>query len=163
MSYIRLAKNEDRESILNLYQELIGTPGCAWSTEYPTIVELQRDIDNNSAYCMSDDNECIIAVASAGNDYELDHLIWNTRMKNPCELARVGVKRSMQNQGLGYKLIEYVIKDVKKRGFDGIRMLVSKTNPSALALYEKLNFHRCGETGMYNIDWFCYEMVLEDD
>lgn len=162
MRYIRLAKTEDTESIVNLYQTLIGTPGCAWSMEYPTIAEVQNDINNSSLYCMCDDNDNIIAVAAAGYDNELEHLSWNSMMKNPCELARVGVKQSMQNQGLGYVIVEHVIKDVKKRGFDGIRMLVSKANPSALALYEKLKFHCCGETRMYNIDWFCYEMVLQD-
>jgi diamine N-acetyltransferase len=162
MSYFRLAENNDIEAILSLYQSLIGAPGCKWSIEYPTTMHIQHDINDRSLYCMCDDNESIIAVASAGNNDELCHLSWDERMKKPCELARVGVKRSMQNNGLGYAIVDYVISDVKKRGFNGIRMLVSKTNPSALALYEKLNFHRCGETIMYNIDWYCYEMVLED-
>ncbi len=161
MSNIRLAKNEDKVSILGLYQSLIGTPGCTWSVEYPTISEIQHDIDNSSLYCICNDNGIIIAVASAENSDELSDLSWDERVKNPCELARVGVKQSMQNHGLGYTIVGYVINDVKKRGFDGIHMLVSKTNPSALALYEKLNFHRCGETIMYNRDWYCYEMVLE--
>lgn len=162
MSYFRLAKVEDITTILSLYQSLIGTPGCTWSIEYPTIMDIKHDIDNHSLYCMCGEDDSIIAVAAAGNDDELCHLSWDERMKNPCELARVGVKRSMQNHGLGYAIVEHVINDVKRRGFDGIRMLVSKTNPSALALYGKLNFHRCSETKMYNKDWYCYEMVLED-
>lgn len=161
MSYIRLAENEDKESILSLYQSLIGTPGCAWSKEYPTIAEVQYDIENSSLYCLCGDNNSIVAAAAAGNYDELGHLSWDTNMKNPCELARVGVKRSMHNRGLGYTIVKYVIEDVKKRGFDGIRMLVSKTNPSALALYEKLDFRRCGETRMYDNDWFCYQMIFE--
>jgi ribosomal protein S18 acetylase RimI-like enzyme len=157
-----MASNKDKESIISLYESLIGIPGCTWSNEYPTIREVQYDIDNSSLYCLLDDNESIIAVASAGKYDELEGLLWNKRIKNYCELARVGVKKSMHNKGFGCTILEYVIKDVRKRGFDGIRMLVSKTNPSALALYEKLNFKRCGETKMYGIDFFCYEMVLED-
>jgi ribosomal protein S18 acetylase RimI-like enzyme len=162
MSYIRLAKNKDKESILSLYQSLIGISGCTWSMKYPYIEEVQHDIENSSLYCICDNTDSILAVAAAGNDNELDHLLWNDKMKNPCELARVAVNQSKHNLGLGYAIVEYVIKDVKKRGFDGIRMLVSKSNPSALALYEKFNFHRCGETRMYDIEFFCYEMVLED-
>ena len=37
-------------------------------------------------------------------------------------------------------------------------MLVSKTNPAALALYEKNGFERRGETFMYDIDFYCYQI-----
>lgn len=160
MSYIRLAKNDDIESIFSIYKSLIGTPGCSWSIDYPTIADVQYDIDNNSLYCMCDDNGNIVAAAAAGTFSGLKQLIWNNKMKNPCELARVGVMQSMQNKGIGYAIIKHVINDVKTRGYDGILMLVSKTNTSALALYEKLGFIRYGEARMYDNDWYCYEMIL---
>ncbi|HOV26908.1 MAG TPA: hypothetical protein PK566_11190 [Pseudobacteroides sp.] len=64
--HVRLATTQDAESIINLYQTLIGTPGCAWSKEYPTMAVVQNDIANNSLYCMCDENNNIIAAASAG-------------------------------------------------------------------------------------------------
>ena len=51
-----------------------------------------------------------------------------------------------------------MIEAVKDRDFDGIRMLVSKTNPAALALYDKNGFEKCGETYMYGIHFYCYQM-----
>lgn len=63
MSYIRFAKNEDKEEILSLYHSLIGTTGCTWSKEYPTITEVEYDIKNSFLYCMCDENGTIIAVA----------------------------------------------------------------------------------------------------
>jgi ribosomal protein S18 acetylase RimI-like enzyme len=162
MSYtIRYAKKEDAEDILNVYQSLVGTSGCAWNVEYPVIDNVRKDIENNSLYCMTDSNR-IIAVAAAGYDDELNDLTcWNDTVKNWCELARVGVRKNMQNHGLGHMLVNHIIHDVEKRGFDGIHMLVSKTNPAALALYRKLHFHCCGEAYMFNIDFFCYELVID--
>lgn len=102
MYQIKPAKNEDKESIIKLYHSLIGIPGCAWSTEYPTIVDVQNDIDNNSLYCLSNSNGEIAAVATVEYDCKLNQPFWNGDIKNHCVLARVGVKPELHNQGLGH-------------------------------------------------------------
>ncbi len=161
MSYqTRLAKIEDSEAVMMLYHSLIGTSGCTWSIEYPSIQNVYEDIQNDSLYCLCEDHHEIVAVAAAVNDRELDHLTWSGKTKKPCELARIGVQKAMHHQGLASNLLEYVIQDVKKRGFDSIHLLVSKTNPAALALYTKFGFECCGERNAYDFDWFCYELVL---
>ena len=162
MNYIRLAKFEDKEEILSLYHSLIGTTGCTWSMEYPTISEIEDDIENGYLYCMCDENDIIIAVATAGIDHEMEWLMQVSNMDKPCVLSRVGVKSSMHNLGLGQIIVKYVMEDVEKQGYDGIIMLVSKTNPSAIAMYEKLNFTCCGVSRMYDNDWFVYRMIYKD-
>lgn len=162
MSYIRLAKNEDKGEILSLYHSLIGTTGCTWSKEYPTITEIDYDIENSFLYCMCDENGTIIAVATAGIDDDMDWLMQVANMNNLCVLSRVGVKPILHNLGLGQMLVKYVIEDVEKQGYEGIIMLVSKTNPSAIAMYEKLNFIFCGESMMYDNDWFIYKLIFKD-
>ena len=162
MNYIRLAKFEDKEEILNLYHSLIGTIGCTWSMDYPTISEIEYDVEKGFLYCMCDEKDAIIAVATAGIDDETEWLMQASNMNKPCILSRVGVKLSMHNHGLGQILVKYVIEDVEKQGYEGIIMLVSKTNPSAIAMYEKLNFTYCGESMMYDIDWFIYKMIFKD-
>lgn len=158
---LKIANVEDRESIAALYKSLVGTPGCTWDLYYPTIEHVDVDIYSNILYCLCDDSYCIVAVASIVAEDEEDGFFgWNKEVNKTCELARVGVNKSMHNKGLGSRIIEYVIKDVKERGFEGIHMLVSKTNPVALALYSKYGFRRCGEINLYDIDWFCYELVL---
>jgi ribosomal protein S18 acetylase RimI-like enzyme len=83
-------------------------------------------------------------------------------MNNLCVLSRVGVKPTLHNLGLGQMLVRHVIEDVEKQGYEGIILLVSKTNPSAITMYEKLNFIYCGESLMYDIDWFIYKMIFKD-
>jgi ribosomal protein S18 acetylase RimI-like enzyme len=159
-----LADCDDVPEIVNLYHSLIGTPGCTWDLEYPSKESAQSDIGAGCLYILKQSG-CIsapakiVAAASAGTLNELGHLRW--KPKNPCELARIGVLPSAQRQGVGTLILQNVIAAMKGKGFDGIRMLVSKTNPAALALYDKNGFERCGETFMFEIDFYCYQMCFK--
>lgn len=153
-----LAKWNEITEILELYHSLIGTPGCTWSLDYPNKEIVESDIEHNSLYILKDSDNRIISVAAAGADDELKGLHWTPG--NPRNLARIGVLPANQNRGIGTIILQNVINAVKARDFDGIIMLVSKTNPSALALYDKNGFKRCGETFMYGIDFYCYELLL---
>ncbi len=150
-----LANIDDASEIMDIYHSLIGTQGCTWSIEYPDYETVESDICNKSLYILKDNNR-IIAVAAAGSFNELEHFEWTPQ--KPCELARIGVTSTLQKQGIGTIILQNVIEAVKDRSFDGIRMLVSKTNPAALALYDKNGFERCGETYMYGIDFYRYQM-----
>lgn len=158
-SYIFLLAEQDNiDEILYFYHSLIGTPGCTWHLDYPNREIVESDIHCESLYMLRDTDNNLISVAAAGINDELQELHWNT--KNPCDLARIGVLSKRQNQGIGTIMLRNVVNAVKKRRFDGIRMLVSKNNPSALALYDKNGFTKCGETMMYGIDFYCYEMIF---
>lgn len=164
---IKTANVEDRENIVALYKSLVGTQGCTWNLHYPTFENVDADIQSNILYCLCDDSNCIVAVASIvvendddEEDYDDVSCGWSNDINKTCELARVGVNKSMHNQGLGNQIMGYIIKDVKERGFQGIHMFVSKTNAAALALYSKWGFHKCGEIDLYDNEWFCYELIL---
>jgi L-amino acid N-acyltransferase YncA len=152
------ASQYDLPEIVNIYHNLIGTPGCTWDSDYPNKESAESDIAGNALYVLKKDNQ-IIAVASAGDFNELGHLTWN--LKKPCELARIGVISSFQKQGVGTVILQKIIQTAKEKGYDGIRMLVSKTNSAALALYDKNGFEKCGETFMYDIDFYCYQIVFD--
>lgn len=160
---IRKATNGDKEIILKIYESLIGYPGCTWSKDYPCLEDIYNDLEKESLYVVLKRN-IIIGVAAAGKDDELKHLdCWNKMIKNPCDLARIGVIKEYQNKGVAKELVKYIEKNVIKRGFDGIHFLVSKTNPRAIALYNSMNYKYCGDTTMYDRDWFCYEKKLNDN
>jgi len=152
-----LAHHDDIPEIMRLYKSLISMTGDSWNLHYPNAEIAKRDIDNNSLYILKK-NEVIIAAASVGGSEELKHLPWNPQ--NPCELSRVSVKPEFQRQGIGSLLLYHTIRIAQEKGFDGICMLVSKTNPAALALYEKHGFEQCGETFMYDKDFYCYQMTF---
>ena len=152
-----LADYSDLSEIMDLYHSIIGTPGCTWSLDYPNYENVESDINNKSLFILKYDNK-IVAVAAAGSFNELEHLNW--KPKKPCELARIGVAPAMQKRGVGTILLQNVIDTMKRNNLDGIRMLVSKTNSAALAFYNKYGFEMCGETYMFGIDFYCYQMTF---
>ena len=150
-----LANYDDISEIVDIYHSLIGTLGCTWDLDYPNRESAESDVGSDSLYVLKK-NDKIIAVASVGEFNELEHLQWSP--EKPCELARIGVIPTLQKQGIGTIILQNIIKTVKEKGFDGIRMLVSKTNPAALALYNNNGFEKCGEVFMYDIDFYCYQI-----
>ena len=152
----KLAEKTELNEIINFYHSFIGTSGCTWHLDYPNEEIVRNDIDSQSLYTLRDKENTLVAVAAAGKSDELLELEWS--LKKPCDLARIGVALALQGQGFGTIMLKQVINAVAERGFDGIRMLVNKNNPAALALYNKNGFRKCGETRMYDRDFFCYEM-----
>lgn len=150
-----LASFDDIPEIVSIYNSLVGTPGCTWDYDYPSRKTAESDIKNRWLYVLRK-NGHIIAVASAGEFNELADLCWTPQ--KPCELARIGVVSTMQKQGVGTILLKKIITTVKEKGYDGITMLVSKTNPAALALYEKNGFERFGEVFRFQTEFYCYQM-----
>lgn len=152
-----LACHEDIDEIVSIYHGLIDVPGCTWDFEYPSQKTAESDVCSNSLYILKKLDQ-IVAVASAGDFGELDHLPWS--LEKPSELARIGVMAAMQNQGVGSFFLRCIMQDVQKRKFDGIRLLVSQTNPAAIAMYEKNGFKACGPIRMHGIDFLRYQVTL---
>lgn len=150
-----LANPDDIPEIVSIYNSLVGTSGCTWDYDYPSRKTAESDIKNNWLYILRK-NDKIVAVASVGELNELDDLCWTPQ--KPCELARIGVLSTMQKQGIGTIILKNILHAVKEKGYDGITMLVSKTNPAALALYEKNGFERCGEVFRFDIEFYCYQI-----
>ena len=57
-------------------------------------------------------------------------------------------------------MLKKAIHAAQEREFDGIRMLVSIHNFSALAMYDRNGFARLDEVKMYGIDLYRYEMLF---
>ena len=158
MCEIRLAEPENAEEIMRLYHSLIGTKGLTWDENYPQLDDVERDIKEKSRYIAVSDGK-IIAAAGAGVDEEVAEL---SSIENVCSLYRVGVRRDFQQKGIAGKLLEFIKKDVKNRGFGGMFFLVAKETEPALKLYEKHGFKRKGEAFMFGFDFWCYEINFKE-
>jgi len=154
---LSLAKHIDIPKIMDIYRSLIGTPGCTWNEYYPDNEIVEQDINNNSLYTLTSDGD-ILAVATVCQLDELKTLDW--KPQNPCEFARLAVKPSLHKQGIGTTILQHIMQVAKDKGHDGVVMLVSKENIAALALHEKYGFVKCGETHMYDIDFYCYQLMF---
>ena len=150
------ATHDEIPEIAGIYRSLYGIPGGTWDEDYPNKETAEHDIDNGWLYTLKKQNK-IVAVVSIGDLGDLSDLEW--KPKNPCELARIGVRPELHKQGIGTLLLQHCFEIAKKQGFDGIRILVADKNTAALALYEKNGFERCGEVFRYDIDFYCYQLV----
>ena len=161
---IRRAQSADSHSIIAPNRYLIGTPGCPWHADYPTLENVQSDIRSNSLYLIEDETGEILAAASAVEETDLDAFeFWHPQVTNWYDLSRVGVCQSAQGRGLAQTLISAIIDGLSERDridSAGLRLLVSLDNWSALALYKKLGFKQVGQCVAYGADWDCYELIL---
>ena len=154
------ANAADIPEIVSLYHSLVGTLGCTWDEDYPSIATAESDLEQNTLYILRANGK-IAAVASLGAFNELEDLPWAP--KNPCELMRIGVAPTLQNRGIGTVMLRKMMALAKEKGFDGIRLLVSKHNAAALALYAKNGFEKCGEAFRFDIDFYCYQIKFDPE
>ena len=157
----REANAGDKDEILKLYRNAIGTDGCTWSEDYPNEEICIKDISRHDLFCMEDAAGDIIAAISVDLDDKVDELkCWRHSMGKMAELARLTVKKEYQNRGLAPKLINEVISVLKSRGYKTVHYLVSKYNKKALASYRKLDFEKVGECDLFGGEWYCYEKSI---
>ncbi len=158
---IRRVMMSEKDQALSVYRSLIGSFGCTWSIEYPSMEDVEEDIQNKALYGVYD-NEALIALAAANQDDDYDELnLKSGNLKRACSLSRIGVRADYQRKGIARLLISAMEKDLYAHGYDGIHLLVSKTNPHAIALYESMSFKRCCEAFLYERNWYYYQKRLE--
>ena len=150
---------EDADAVFALYQSLVGTPFCAWDATYPAPEHVHDDIAAGALYTLRRGAE-LIAAGTIRRCPEHDEIPCWTPMRNPCDLMRICILPEKQSCGLGSLLLHKLLEAAVRSGYDGMRILVSRTNPPALRLYEKAGAVFCGETRMYEIDWRCCEIVF---
>lgn len=156
------ARPEDGAAVLALYRSLLGTPGTTWNEYYPGPEEVTADTARGSLWCAWGEDGSLLAAASLGDDDPdiRDLSCWTPAAKS-CELSRVGVRRDLHGQGMGEAFTRRLLEEAKAQGRETVRLLVSRDNPAAARLYQKLGFQTCGETRMYQVDWLCQELPLK--
>lgn len=161
MMEIELARLSDAEEIAELYASLVGMPGCTWDENYPSLDFVRGDIEKCSLY-KAVENGRIIAAAYLGDFEEVEMPdCFDRSVKRFGEFGRVGVRREYHRQGVAKTLLSYLIGEAARREFDGIALFVGTENFSAVKLYEKIGFKRCGESYLYETHWYCYEYKMK--
>ena len=110
----------------------------------------EEDILNNDSsryYVLKDDEE---VIGYAG--------IWF--MFENCDLVNIAIVNERQGQGLGEKLLRFVIKEAIKEGCEFMHLEVRKSNLKAKSLYDKYGFMETRiRKGYYEDGEDCIDMV----
>lgn len=67
----RIAQQDDTEHVRSLYQSAKSGAFCVWNDSYPSIAEIEHDLETKNMYVMTDDSKVIGAI-SVVPEYELD-------------------------------------------------------------------------------------------
>ena len=136
----RLGRFEDIEAITILIQEAIKEMEkhniYQWDEIYPTVEDFKDDIEKGSLF-VAEQNEKIIAlyVISDESDEAYNYAEWKYPKETSFVLHRFCVSPSVQNRGIGKKVLMKIESQIKNKGYDSIRLDVFTENPYAQRLY----------------------------
>ncbi len=154
----RLAKETEKETVLALYKSVIGTEFCVWSDAYPTMLEINADMNNQSLYVLEDAGE-IIGAVSVVPENELDHLpFW--KEKAAAELGRIVIAKAHRGRGLARVMLHELLMILSVRGIPAVHLSTAKKNLPAQATYRRLGFETVGEAPLFGGEYYLLEKKL---
>ena len=160
MNRIVTATRDDREEILALYKTMLYGP-ADWNEYYPNEDTIEFDLSRNALYVMKDDEDRIIAAISIDEDEDVKNLsCWSRELIPSAELARLCVRKDMQNQGIAKKMMRHVFEILKKEGNKGVHILVRTGHEAALSSYRAIGVRMVGECNLFDKDFVCMEIPL---
>jgi len=155
----RLAREEDKDIVLKLYDAVRGTEFCTWDSNYPTDFEINEDYSTGNLYVLDDNNEVIGAVSINPVNENDDYDDWKIE-SDAGEFSRVVIRPDHQGEGLSLLLVENVIEEIRSRGKKTVHITVAKKNIPAQKLYKRLGFEFLSEVSAYGSDYYICEKTL---
>ncbi len=147
------------EEIFAMLHSLAGTPYCAWTEDYPSKDLTADDLASGSLYTLRDNDGRLAAAATIRHCDEHDGLVpWQSR--HPCDLMRIGVDRAYHGQGIAGQMMVHLCSTAARKGFDGMRILVSRDNLPAVRVYERAGAVHRGEAYSWGVHWLCREILF---
>lgn len=137
---IRPAKREDAAALLAIYAQYYDTPITFEYPPLPTAEDFARRVEETSAhypYLVAEEEGAILGYAYAHRLREREAYRWAAELS-------VYVKREMRGRGLGRKLYETLMEQLKAQGVRMVYGCVTAPNPASEGLHEALGFQRCG-------------------
>jgi len=153
-SYVSL---NEIDKVMILYKNIIENRYTTWNEYYPNKEIILEDINDSNLICVKS-NEELIGIVCIGKEWNEDVNVWNTRFNNPGTFMRIGVHSKFKGKGVGDILLNYVLNELKIRGFDGVRILVDSNNFNALKLYNRFNFKFFQKEEHFDFVWDCMEL-----
>lgn len=157
---LRLAKNEDKNIVLKLYNEARKEKFCVWNDEYPSLLEILEDLKTNNLFVYANDNEIIGAISIVPINEMDDFLEWHYREK-VCEIARIVIATKHHGKGLASLMIKDIFSICIEKGFSTIHLSCQCDNIPALKTYQKLGFKNVGNKYMYNNNYYLLEKNIK--
>jgi phosphinothricin acetyltransferase len=141
---IRIARPNDLEQIIAIYNQAIAEGNCTADIEPLTVAERQEWFDNHSPekypiYVMEEDSDtAIIGWCSLSA-----HRKGRMALQNVAEISYY-VDRNHRQKGLGKKLMTHALQKAQELGLHNLFTILLDTNQISVALLEKNGFSKWG-------------------
>ena len=159
---IKLLTKENINEILKLYEDIKNKTYTLWDNDYPNEELIKWDIERKGLWGVFHNNS-LIAISFCGkrNEDGEENFTWKEKFNKRGTFARIGVSPNYQNKGVGTMLVDFVLKELKNQGYDGVRILVGTKNISAIKLYKKFGFNNCGRVERYGHEYYLFELRIQ--
>ena len=149
MVIFRKASNDDTNTVINLYEELINaiknnehTPQWEYGV-YPKDKNIIEAIENEELYVGVIDEEIVSSVVinhKANKGYENIQWKIDEDYENVYVVRLVAVKHGHENKGIAQKMLKYVFDLAKEKSIKSVRLSIIENNVPAERVYKKLAF-----------------------
>jgi ribosomal protein S18 acetylase RimI-like enzyme len=154
----RMATQDDAAQVLSLYESAKSGAFCVWNESYPSMIEIEHDLETGNLYVMTDGSK-IIGAISVVPENELDGFdCWSC--KDGKEIARVVIDKAHQGHGLSFEMVQNIVPILLRNGCKAIHLSVVKSNIPAYKTYRKAGFSVVGEAQMYGNDYYLMEKAI---
>ncbi len=155
----RPAVPDDVPAVLALYRGLAAREYSTWSDDYPALEHVAGDLAVHGLYCLCRGG--VLAAAGTVRRWPEHDGVAEWTFKHPADLFRLGVAGEFQGRGLGALMLGRLIGEARRRGFDGLRLLVGENNLPALRLYEHAGAQCVGRWTGYGVTWLCCQIAYQ--
>lgn len=142
---LRCAKSDDAEMLLSGYKQMLGETQflyCAPDEINLTVEQERAFIEKNNA-----DADKLLILAFVGGYYAGNcSFAGKTASRRTAHRASLGIAvfEEFTGKGLGKIMLEKLLAEAKRAGFEQMELIVYADNIRARRLYEKLGFTECG-------------------
>ena len=155
-----LARAEDIDAVVKIYDSVRGVGFCVWNENYPTREHAERDRDADCLYVLKQDGETV-GCASVEPIAEDDDLpFWRINDGTHREISRIAISPAHQGRGYAAKMVGMLIERLASLGVHSVHLLAAKANPPAYRTYRALGFDFIGECYRYGTDYYVCEKIL---
>lgn len=162
----RKAVSEDLEAIWVILQQAIlrrkKDGSLQWQDGYPNPTVVQKDIDNEAGYVLTQGDTILGYCAILVNDepaYAGIEGKWLTE-GDFVVFHRVAIAENQLGKGLAKALFGFIEDFAMGRGIPSIKADTNFDNPAMLNLFQKLGYAYCGEVYFRGSARKAYEKVL---
>lgn len=133
-----------------------------WNENYPTKEMIMRDILGEDTYLVYEEGNVkgFFITNSVCEDDVHGHIKWMYPQSRFLILHRLCVDPSIQDQGIGQRILRKYEERAVEAGYESVRIDVFGTNNRAIHIYEKFGYKRMGRAVCDRGEFFIYEKHL---